>query len=196
MKQSTPTITRGEDAAFTIRLLDSSGRPYDLTNWVYLRLRLPADPTGAVLVDSSTTPAVPAVALAQGVNFTAVTPGTVGNSIELVFDGTETLATVATAWNTANASNQVSYSGLGTVVLTAATVQLDQGQNALQKLLPASPLQLGKIRVMLRDTDTTQLKLSKNQTIELTIDKLDAFPAGNRKIVLMADALSVRERFF
>ena len=65
-----------------------------------------------------------ASATAQGVTFTAVKAGLAGNSISLVFDGTDTVNDVCTAWNSANASNTVEYTGLGTVVLTVVTVAL------------------------------------------------------------------------
>jgi hypothetical protein len=59
--------------------------------------------------------------------FTAVSAGTIGNSISLVFNGTATVATVVGAWNTANPTNQVSYTGLGTVIPMAQTINLSGG---------------------------------------------------------------------
>jgi len=75
-------------------------------------------------------PAVPSFAATKasatvGTNtFTAVTAGLAGNSIALVFNGTDTVSAVTTAWNTANGSNQVSFTGLGTNVIAASTVTL------------------------------------------------------------------------
>jgi hypothetical protein len=56
--------------------------------------------------------------------FTANVPGYNGQNISLVFNGSSTVATVVNAWNTANPTNTVSYTGLGTVVPTAQTVNL------------------------------------------------------------------------
>ena len=71
--------------------------------------------------------AVAATAIAQGVTFTAVTAGTIGNSISLVFDGVADVDTVVDAWNLANPGNMVTHSGVGTEVLTATTVNLADG---------------------------------------------------------------------
>ena len=59
--------------------------------------------------------------------FTAVNFGTGGNSIALVFDGIDDVTTVVAAWNAANPSNQVSFSGSGATVPTAQTVSLSNG---------------------------------------------------------------------
>ena len=70
----------------------------------------------------------PATALAEGATFTADVPGTGGNSISLIFDGTDDVDTVVGAWNTANPSNTVSFTGVaGTTVLSDQTVNLAGG---------------------------------------------------------------------
>lgn len=191
-----PVISRGEDAVFHIWLKDSWGKPYDLTGVVYLQLKMAMDPIGFVAVDSNIIPAVAATVIYDGITFTAVTGGTAGDAIALVFDGSTTVSTVVTAWNLANESNQVGYSGLGTVVPTAGTAQLDQGQNALQKVVANTPLQLGKLTITLRESDTAQLKLGKNLTTTLTFDKNDLAPAGNRKIILLSDSMTVETKFY
>lgn len=65
-----------------------------------------------------------------GITFTANFAGTAGNSIALVFDGIDTVATVVGAWNAANPSNTVAYTGLGTVVPAAGTAQLAGGTDS------------------------------------------------------------------
>jgi hypothetical protein len=59
--------------------------------------------------------------------FTAVNYGPGGNSIALVFNGTDDVTTVVAAWNSANPSNQVSFTGSGATVPTAQTVTLANG---------------------------------------------------------------------
>jgi hypothetical protein len=54
--------------------------------------------------------------------FTAVSYGTSGNLISLVFNGTDDVTTVVDAWNTANPANQVSFTGSGATVPSAQTV--------------------------------------------------------------------------
>jgi len=71
-----------------------------------------------------------ATATSSGITYTAVTPGSLGNSIALVFDGVKTITQVVTAWNTANASNQVGFTGgLGSTVPSSGTVTLSGGTN-------------------------------------------------------------------
>jgi len=69
-----------------------------------------------------------------GFRFYAQTYGVAGNSISLAFTGSNTVAQAVTSWNTANPSNQVSYTSAGSadargydVILPAATVALSGG---------------------------------------------------------------------
>ena len=59
--------------------------------------------------------------------FTAISAGTIGNSISLIFNGILTVSSVVNAWNTTNPTNQVSYTGLGTVVPASQTINLSGG---------------------------------------------------------------------
>jgi hypothetical protein len=66
------------------------------------------------------------------VTFTAVTKGVVGNTIALVFNGTDDIDTVVNAWNVANPANTVGFTGqLGTYVPTAGTATLIGGIDQL-----------------------------------------------------------------
>jgi len=194
-----PEIRRGSDSTFKIYLRREDGRPYDLTGVTYMKLKLPKENIGAVTVDSEETPAVAATAVSEvesaDVTFTATTAGTVGNDIELEFDGTDSLDDVVSAWNTANPSNQVEHDGTGADVPEAQTVTLAGGVNAYTKVTATTPLQLGEVNVTLSEADTALLKLGKNQSLELTVDKGDS-PAGQRKVIILRDAVAVEERFF
>jgi len=75
-------------------------------------------------------PAVAASVVYDSITFTAVTAGVAGNSIALTFDGAlDTVSSVTSAWNLANPSNTVSFSGLGSVIPTAGTATLTGGDN-------------------------------------------------------------------
>lgn len=64
----------------------------------------------------------------NGSSYQAVNHGAIGNTITLVFNGTDDIDTVVAAWNAANPSNQVALiSGLGTEVLSANTYTLSGG---------------------------------------------------------------------
>jgi len=67
------------------------------------------------------------------VTLTAVTAGTVGNSIALTGDGTSSISSLISAWNIANPSNQVGLtSGDGTQIPSlSAVIQLANGANAI-----------------------------------------------------------------
>lgn len=204
-----PDIRRGSDAAFKIYLADSNGRPYDLTGVTNYLVRLPKEHTGAVEVSSSPIAAIPAYAeivvvetvptqTSYQVRFDAVTPGSAGNDIQLEFDGSLTLEQVVNAWNAGNPSNQVELNvedGAEDLVPEQQTVLLSQGMDSYAKVVPATPLQLGEISVSLSEQDTALMKLGKNLSIELVLDK-GAHPAGTRKIVLLPDAVNCAERFF
>lgn len=58
----------------------------------------------------------------EGVEYKADNEGQ--GDISLVFDGADDIATVVSAWNTANSGNEVSHDGTGTDVPTAITLML------------------------------------------------------------------------
>ena len=59
--------------------------------------------------------------------FTAVNFGITGNLISLIFNGTDDVSTVVAAWNAANPTNQVVFTGSGATVPSAQTVNLSGG---------------------------------------------------------------------
>lgn len=68
--------------------------------------------------------------------FRAVNAGTNGNSIVLPFDGTNTVAFIINAWNTANPTNQVHItSGAGSTVHGAGSITLSGGAGAGDRII-------------------------------------------------------------
>lgn len=68
----------------------------------------------------------------DGVTYTALNAGTIGNSIHLVFDGSSTNAEIVANWNTANPSNQVGISsGPTTNVSPAQSLFLSGGGSSI-----------------------------------------------------------------
>jgi hypothetical protein len=55
--------------------------------------------------------------------------GYIGNSISLMFDGVNDVAVITTNWNTANPSNQVTYTGNGANVYPMQTLNLSNGSS-------------------------------------------------------------------
>jgi hypothetical protein len=71
----------------------------------------------------------------DSVTFTADNVGIIGNSIALVFNGTDDVSDVVGAWNIAHPTNEVGFSGLGTVVPIAGTATLTGGIDAVSTAL-------------------------------------------------------------
>lgn len=99
--------------------------------------------------------------------FTATTPGTIGNSISLVFNGTSTVSTVTTAWNIANPSNTVTFTGSGSVVPTAQTINLSGGvQTSITSAISTWNIANPSNQVTLTSGDGTQTP--STQLLELS----------------------------
>ena len=65
--------------------------------------------------------------LAGGVTFTSLFNGTEGNSVSLTFDGAMDVDEVVLNWNNANPNNMIGHDGVGTEVLAAQVVNLENG---------------------------------------------------------------------
>ena len=185
-----PEIIRGEDASFLIKLRKPNGDPYPINGWTKITVKFRKDSGGFYSVDTIPIAALTSVVLVQTVNFTADTPGDNGNSILLIFNGTDDIDTVVLAWNTANPTNTVSHDGVGTTILTANSAQLTGGRDGYTNVSPQTPEDCGFINILLVDLDTNELKTGKRQTIHLTIDK-GAHPNGTRTKINIPDALNV-----
>lgn len=184
-------IKRGSDKSFVIRLRTPEDDPIDLTAITQITVKIPKKDNTKLSINMDLTPASQAKILYQGATFQAVTAGPGGNSIALVFDGLQTVDTVVDAWNLANPSNQVSYSGVaGTLSLAAGTAQLTNGLSSYNKVSKLSPEVLGKIKIQLRDPDTIDLKLGQSVAIEVLLDE-GAAPEGNQSGVVLPDAVNI-----
>jgi hypothetical protein len=78
--------------------------------------------------------------LSGTITFTAVTMGIIGNSISLTFNGFQQVGTVVSAWNAANPTNQVTYTGSSTAIPDSATVSLSGGVNTLAPFITNATL--------------------------------------------------------
>ena len=181
-------IVKGEDRVLVLSVKQTrkDGDPYDLTGWTKIAVEFrKAD--GEIL--QKTTDPVGGVASTNthdGVIFTATKVGTLGNSISLIFNGTDDIATVIDTWNLANPSNTVSHNGSGTAVLTATTLGLSGGVDAQTYVTIAGDALLGKVQVELTDVDTNALRLGKSQSIRMKIDKSD-----QRRIAIFRNSYDV-----
>ena len=139
----------------------------------------------------STVPGVKATFTLGGNVFTAVDFGTIGNTIVLVFDGIKTVATVTAAWNLANPTNQVTFTGSGATVPTIQTIELVGGVNGnyADRFFLAEPLTFGaseKLVVVLNNDPVNEsfvMPMFRNVTVNATAPSSNtqfrAYDTGN-----------------
>ena len=187
-------IHRGADSLLSIRVLDTTGKPYDLTGYSLITVELPNCVQGSFSIDSTPIPAVPATATYESVVFTATTGGVDGNLISLVFDGVDDIDTVISDWNAANVGNEVGFSSdtiAGTDVLPAGTVNLLGGVDSFEKIKNVDP-RLGEFDLKLISQDSNQLRVGQNQAMVVHIDKNGTHPDSDRETVVNEDAITVK----
>ena len=192
----TVEILKGEDATFQVKLRFPNGDPYSLEDTKKVQVSLPKKQTGTGYhtIDDSIQPVAAANGLFQGVTYTAVTAGSAGNAITLIFDGVKTIAQVVSNYNSANPTNQVTHNATNSsVVPTAGAMKLDQGQDAFQKVQILAPAVLRKMLVILTNADTNQLKVGKKLPIYITVDNALTHPAGTRRKVKIDGAVNVTD---
>jgi len=183
------TIIRGEDRVLTLRVVDQkTGEPYDLTGWTKLQAELKKGNNQTLTKSTVPQGGVAAQVTYDGVIYTAQVASDEGNSISLVFNGVQTVETVISNWNTANPDNLVTSNSTdpSTEVPAAGTASLSGGVDPHYGVVVLVPEVLGKVQVVLLDTDTSAIKLGKNQSTRLIIDK-----GTERRIALFRNAIDV-----
>lgn len=179
--ESRISIISGADVSATIRLKNQKTRdPLDLTDATKIQFKFDTRNRDTLTIDNSEVPAVKAQILYSGVTFIAQNAGANGNDIILQFDGISDIDTVIGVWNTANPTNQVTFTGgLGTDVLPSSTVRLTDGYDAYFPVSVVGDPLLGKVKIALLESQTKLLKRGPNQSFLVTID-YGTFPGGNR----------------
>lgn len=185
------TIVRGEDRVLILKVRrKKDGEPFDLTDVTKITAEFRTANNSVVQKISDPVGGVAASGTHDAVTFTADNTGTDGNTISLVFNGADDIDTVVTAWNGANPTNTVSHDGTGTDVLTSTTLNLTGGVDAETFVSKLSPNVLGKVQVTLSEEDTNSLRLGKNQSCRLFLDK-GTHPDGERRIALFRNRIHV-----
>lgn len=170
--RKTANIVRGEDRVLTLAIKqEHDGEPYDLTGWTKITVDFKKQNGQLLQKTSDLVGGQAASAEHEGVTFTADNLGTDGNSISLVFNGTDDINTVVGAWNSANPSNTASHDGAGTDILSSATINLSGGEDQIRYVDIMGNAVLGKMQVILDENDTSSLRLGKAQTIRAKIEK-------------------------
>ena len=183
------TIVRGEDRVLTLRIVDQKTQePFDLTGVTKIQCELKKGNNTTLTKSTVAQGGSAAQADYDGVTYTATTVSDEGNSISLVFNGVQTIEAVISAWNTAHPDNQVSSNSTdpATEVPTAGSVSLSGGEDPHYGVVVLTPEVLGKVQVVLLDTDTSIMKLGKDQSTRLIVDK-----GSERRIALFRNAVDV-----
>jgi len=184
-------IVRGEDRTLILRIIQAKdGEPYDLTGVTKVTAEFRTSKNNVLQKTTDLVGDVAATGVHDTVTFTADNTGTAGNSVSLVFNGSDDIDAVVAAWNGANPGNTVSHDGTGTTVLTATTLNLTGGKDPIAYVSILSPAVLGKVQVILNEEDTNSLRLGKNQSIRLFLDT-GAHPDGVRRVALFRNKIDV-----
>lgn len=182
------TIIRGEDKTLVFKLRDKENNdPVNLNNITSVSIELIKSNRAKLIRTNKSISATKAVysVVEDSVTYTfeAQNGGGLGNDIFLQFDGIDDIDTIIAAWNTNNPTNQVVLTeGDGTVVLSEQDVQLYGGLDEYQAVSVEDDPILGKLKLILLETETISLRRGDNQLIKITVDWGNP-PSGIRKVI-------------
>jgi hypothetical protein len=183
----TISLIKGEDRLLVTRIVfENTNEPYDLSGWTRISAHFKKSDGTVLEKHSDLQGGSYASAYYEGIVFTAEEIGDSGNNIILVFDGIKTVSQVLTDWNENNPNNQVVSDSIDeSVVLTASNVQLEGGVLQYRDVVPVSDV-LGKVQINLNEEDTGSLKIGKNLSFKLIVDK-----GETRRIVMFHSSINV-----
>lgn len=187
-------IAKGEDRVIPVEVIrkgnDSVRRPFDLTGFTKITVEFKKSNNTILSIDDVAAFGRFSTFLYEGVTYTADTIGVVGDTINIIFTGSNTIADAITTWNASNPSNTVSSDAADdTVVPTANNFLLTGGLNNFKKVNVTNDL-LGLISVQLDNVDTNSLVTGTSQNIRVIID-FGANDLGNRRIAIAKNVLDV-----
>lgn len=182
-------IGRGEDVTLPL-WITLKKRPQSLQGLTTITVEFKTQDGGTLQKTNKPVEGVAASVTSQGVLFTADNEGVAGDSISLVFNGTDTLDAVVGNWNTINPNNTVNHGGVGSSVLTADTVNLTGGKDPVTYVNVIGSPDVGNLSVYLNDSDTESLRLGKLQTFRAVLEWGDA-PEGIKRYAYFRNCLTV-----
>lgn len=190
-------IIQGEDRVLPldiVRKTDSNvKRPFDLTGWTRIEIQFRKTNSGVLSIDSIPAHGRQATAVYEEVTYTATDVGILGDSIVLVFNGSDSIQTVIDAWNTSNPANTVTSDASDTAVVpSASVVTLSGGLDDYAKVTVIGDARDGKIQVRLENDDTNSLKVGAGQGVAVIVDFGD-HDLGNRRIASAKNVINVEK---
>ena len=188
------TIQKGEDRVIPLTLTKKAASgirsPFDLTSATKITVEFKQSDNEILSIDGIAAHGRFSSATFEDVIYTAYTIGVIGDSISLVFDGSDDIATVIAAFNVSNPGNTVNSDAADdTVVPSATTVNLSGGLDDFIKVVVIDA-KLGQITVQLDNADTNSLSTGTGQNIRVIIDVGD-HDLGNRRISVAKNVLDV-----
>lgn len=185
------TILRNEDRLITVRIINSdTEEPYDLTNYTKITTEFKKS-DNTKLRKATHYVATKASTTYNSITFTAVNYGIIGNNITITFDGIFSITQLINNWNALNPDNTVTSDASDpSIILPAGTITLSGGVDASPEGVSVISEILGKISITLSETDTSLLKLGKEMTFDIIIEK-----GTDRRIVRMANCLNIQDGF-
>lgn len=186
-------IIRGEDENFILKLRTKTDKdPMDLTDATKITVIMTKSNRSQLILTNEPVAASKAKTTVSGIVFIAADAGAAGNTIELDLDGVRTVQQIVDAWNLANSSNQVEFTGSPSTVLSGGLYRLAGGLPTYTPItLVGSPI-LGKFKLTLIDLHTNQLRLGLNQSLTVIVD-FGVHPTGNRVVSQLSNFLDVVE---
>lgn len=188
-------IFKGEDRNIPLDLvrITHSGirRPYKLTGWTKITIQLRQSSGKLLSLDTIPAHGIKSSGVYEDVTYTATNVGVLGDSISLVFDGSDSIATVVSNWNTMNPANTVEHDASDdSVIPSAGTLNLADGLDDYAKVTVLDEAE-GKIQVRVDNEDTNSLKNGPSGSITAVIDFGD-HSAGVRRIASAKNVLDVK----
>lgn len=184
-------ISKGSDQFPIVDLLSrKTGRYFDLTNVTNIEFHFTKKDRSTLILDMSNIPATKALKVVDGITFIASSAGANGNSIQLTFNGVDTVDEIIQAWNDVNPANTVSHNGQGDEILESQTFNLDGGYNPYQAVsVFGNPIE-GRVQLNILEKYTNLLRVGNSQSFKVVID-VGLHPGGVRAIGRFEQKLDV-----
>ena len=166
-------IYKGADKSFLIRLKSlKTDDPYALDGITSLQVIFINADRSKLVLTSDVRPSTRAFAEFDGTIFKSQENGSLGNNIHLFFNGVDTLAEVVDAWNSVNPANLGEHDRLdNSTVFPKTEIRLNGGYDAYTPVSIFGDYRLGKVNVVMSETETARLRSGANNSFSIIVDK-------------------------
>ena len=196
IKDNRLTIYRGADKQFFTRLHNAkTGDTLSLSSVTGVQVVFLKSDRTKLILSNDVKPAVKAQGSYEQVTFWAVDGGMQGNTIQLYFNGIDTIKEVISTWNALNSANTVStHVQYEDRVLPEGTLKLNGGCDSYAPVEIWGEAHLGKLFVRLSERETAMLRVGSNHSFTVVID-YGEHTGGIRNIGEFENSVDVRDAF-